>query len=135
MTDHVSAQTRSEIMRSVGTQDTGPELQLRRLLHREGFRYSLRRNDPPGRPDIVFASRVKVIFVHGCFWHGHQCRWGRLPKTRKSYWAAKQGQNVARDARVTRTLRALGWGVATVWQCELRHPKRLLARVSRFLVS
>jgi DNA mismatch endonuclease, patch repair protein len=91
---------RSRIMQAVKQKDTGPELLLRRALHRLGYRYRTHAKDLPGRPDLVFASRKKVIFVHGCFWHGHDCSKGRLPKSRPEYWIPKIEANKARDERV-----------------------------------
>ena len=91
---------------------------VRRILHRLGFRYRLHRRDLPGSPDIVFTSRRKVIFVHGCYWHGHDCRKGRLPKSRLDYWQPKIEANMKRDSRRLAELRALGWDSLIVWQCE-----------------
>jgi len=133
MVDHVASDRRSFIMSSVRTKDTKPELQLRRLLHRLGYRFRLHRRDLPGCPDIVFPSRRKVIFVHGCYWHGHECRWGKLPKSRLDYWQPKISANRDRDARNVRELGALGWASLTVWQCELREPESLRTRLVDFL--
>lgn len=131
--DTRTQEQRSRIMRSVGVKDTKPELILRRLLHRLGYRYSLHRRDLPGRPDLVFPARGKVIFVHGCYWHGHDCQWGRLPKTRLDYWGPKIAANHARDARVNAELIASGWQPHTVWQCELRNPQTVVSQVADFL--
>lgn len=134
MVDRVSPARRSAIMAKVGTKDTGPELALRKILHRMGYRYRLYRRDLPGSPDIVFPARRKAIFVHGCFWHGHKCRWGRLPKSRLEYWAPKIVANRARDKANSRKLRKLGWAVAVVWQCELkRRPEKAVVRIIGFL--
>jgi DNA mismatch endonuclease (patch repair protein) len=108
-------------MRSVGTLDTGPELTVRRLLHRLGYRYTLHRRDLPGRPDIVFPGRRKAIFIHGCFWHGHDCGKGRLPKSRTEYWTAKIKANRDRDAKVVAHLKDACWQTLAVWQCELKN--------------
>src|ERR1051325_667957 len=105
MTDTRTKEQRSRIMKSVGTRDTGPELAVRRMLHRMGYRYRLHRKDLPGRPDIAFPSRRKAIFVHGCFWHGHACSKGKLPKSRLDYWTAKVKANQDRDAMVIARLR------------------------------
>ena len=120
-------------MSSVRTRDTGPELALRKSLHRLGWRY--RTNVPalPGRPDLVFPALRKIVFVHGCFWHGHSCRWGRLPQSRPEYWQPKIAANRTRDARVLRKLRRSGWSVLVVWQCQLRQLDKSMARVLRFL--
>lgn len=120
-------------MQSVATKDTGPELAVRRLLHGLGYRYRLHIRDLPGTPDIVFAGRKKVVFVHGCFWHGHSCAQGRGPKSRKEYWSSKLAQNTARDARNVASLEAMGWSVLTVWQCELRDPDALTKKLLTFL--
>jgi len=120
-------------MASVGTKDTKPEMVLRRALFALGYRYRLHARDLPGRPDLVFRGRRKAIFVHGCFWHGHGCRWGRLPKTRLEYWEPKIGANKKRDERALAELDRLGWSSLVVWQCELREPEGLLERVDEFL--
>ena len=133
MTDHVSSKIRSKIMSSVGTRDTGPELALRKSLHRLGWRYRTNVASLPGRPDLVFPALRKIVFVHGCFWHGHSCRWGKLPQSRPEYWQPKIAANRARDARVLRKLRRADWSVIVVWQCQLRQLDKSIARVSRFL--
>lgn len=120
-------------MASVGTRDTGPELKLRKELHRLGYRYATHRADLPGKPDLVFPSRGKVIFVHGCFWHGHTCRWGRLPKSRSEYWELKIAANRKRDVSVANKARRMGWSVLIVWQCQLRNFDGALERIARFL--
>lgn len=120
-------------MASVGTKNTWPEILVRKMLHREGYRYRLHRADLPGKPDIVFPGRKKIIFVHGCFWHGHRCRGGKLPKSRKKYWEAKHSTNKARDKRNARDLKRMGWDVLVVWQCQIRTPERILAKIVNFL--
>jgi DNA mismatch endonuclease, patch repair protein len=120
-------------MQAVKTKDTGPEIAVRRLLHRLGYRYRLHRKDLPGRPDIVFPGRKKAIFVHGCFWHAHDCAKGRAPKSRLEYWGPKLARNVARDAENVAALRTLGWTILTVWQCELHETKALERRLRTFL--
>jgi len=131
--DRVTPQTRSKIMAAVRTKDTGAEKTVRSIVHRLGYRYSLRRADLPGRPDLVFVSRLKVIFVHGCFWHGHTCRYGRLPKSRLHYGQPKILANRARDRRQVARLKRDGWSVLTVWQCQLKNERILEARIKRFL--
>lgn len=131
--DRVTVTVRSKIMSSVGTRDTGPEMLLRRSLHRLGYRYRTNSRTLPGKPDLVFPARRKAIFVHGCFWHGHGCRWGRPPKSRPEYWAPKIAANRLRDTRVLRQLRREGWSTLIVWQCELRMLERALAKAVRFL--
>jgi len=126
--------SRSEIMSSVGTKDTRPEMIVRRYLHSQGYRYALHRRDLPGRPDLAFPSRRKVMFVHGCFWHGHGCTWGRLPKTKLDYWAPKIAANVRRDREVMARLQALGWRAHVVWQCRLlKLPRDGLEQAVSFL--
>jgi DNA mismatch endonuclease (patch repair protein) len=120
MADTRTKEQRSRIMKSVGSRDTGPEMTVRRLLHRLGYRYRLYRRDLPGRPDLVFPSRRKAIFVHGCFWHGHDCGKGKLPKSRAEYWTAKIKANQDRDARATACLEDACWQTLSVWQCELK---------------
>ena len=120
-------------MAAVGQRDTGPEMAVRRLLHRMGYRYALHRRDLPGRPDLVFRPRRKVVFVHGCFWHGHECRDGRLPTSRVDYWSQKISANKARDARNLIDLEARGWHVCVVWQCETHDTETLRRRLVSFL--
>lgn len=131
--DRVTQETRSKIMAAVGTKDTSAEMVVRSLVHRLGYRYSLRRKDLPGKPDLVFVSRKKVIFVHGCFWHGHSCRYGRLPKSRLDYWEPKIATNKARDHLTACRLLSEGWSVLTVWQCELKNERLLATRIRSFL--
>lgn len=109
-------------MAAVRSKNTKPEMVLRRALHRMGFRYSLHRRDLPGKPDLVFASRRTVVFVNGCFWHGHSCPAGALPKTRRDFWEAKIKTNRCRDQRNLDELNAKGWRAITVWECALRDP-------------
>jgi DNA mismatch endonuclease, patch repair protein len=128
------SEVRSRTMRAVRSKDTTPELKIRRILHGAGYRFRLHRKDLPGSPDLTFPARKAVVFVHGCFWHGHDCKRGaRVPKTNSDYWTAKIARNVARDARDFEALNVLGWRVAAVWECELKEPQALLARVSNFL--
>lgn len=106
-------------MARVGTKNTKPELRLRKLLHRLGFRFRLHRKDLPGKPDLVLPKYSVAVFVHGCFWHGHDCRKGRLPTTNVEFWEAKIGKSRRRDAESVRKLEELGWEVWTVWECRL----------------
>lgn len=133
MVDHVSAERRSRIMARVGQKDTKPEMILRRALFSLGYRYRLHSHLLPGRPDLVFPARKKAIFVHGCFWHGHGCRWGKLPKTRLDYWGPKIRANVERDERALTKLAEGGWSAYVIWQCELRQPECAIERVEEFL--
>ena len=133
--DRVTPRVRSKIMAAVKTSHTGPELAIRRALHRLGYRYSLHAADLPGRPDLVFRSRGKIVFVHGCFWHGHKCSKGGLPKSNLDYWAAKIDSNRARDHRTVARLKRLGWSVLTVWQCQMHDLNRVVDKVVLFLES
>jgi DNA mismatch endonuclease, patch repair protein len=131
--DTLTPAERSAVMRRVRAKDTKPEMAVRSMVHRLGFRYSLHRRDLPGHPDLVFPARGCVIFVHGCFWHGHTCRAGRnRPSSNQSYWIAKLNRNQARDAASRRRLRNLGWQILVVWECELKDSDRLRARIARF---
>lgn len=113
-------------MSRIKGRDTAPEKRVRSLLHRLGFRFSLRRKDLPGRPDIVLPARNLAVFVHGCFWHRHQhCRNSVLPKTRPEFWLAKLNGNVERDRRNVAALKHLGWQVLTVWECEIENESKL----------
>jgi DNA mismatch endonuclease (patch repair protein) len=124
-------------MAAVKSRDTTPELIVRRLAHALGYRYRLHLRSLPGAPDLVFPRLRKVIFVSGCFWHRHTCGRCRIPATRRSYWLAKIDRNAARDLRVQRALRRLGWGVMVVWECQTAAAKlgRLRARLRAFLQS
>jgi DNA mismatch endonuclease (patch repair protein) len=133
MADTRTPEQRRRIMQSVKTHDTGPELAVRRILCHLGYRYRLNAKNLPGRPDIVFPVKMKAIFVHGCFWHGHRCRKGRAPKSRLDYWKPKLKTNRKRDAMQLRALKVLGWSVLTVWQCEVNDNKALGSRLVAFL--
>ena len=134
MTDVFSPEKRSAVMRRVRGRDTRPELCVRRLIWRLGGRYRLNRADLPGKPDIVLAGRRLAVFVHGCFWHGHDCaRGARVPKANRDYWVAKIGRNRMRDAAARERLAALGWRVETVWECELKDAPALEARIAGWL--
>ena len=133
MTDTRTRAQRTRIMSAVRTRNTGPELAVRRLLRAAGIRYRLHAVDLPGKPDIVLPARRKVILVHGCFWHGHLCRYGHLPKSRLDYWAAKISANRRRDVSNVRRLRRSGWSTIVVWQCELKDAKRAGRRLLAFV--
>ena len=125
---------RSQIMRAVKGKNTSPEIALRRLISRLGFRYRLHRADLPGKPDIAFPGMRKVIFVNGCFWHGHDCRRGaRIPKANSEYWKHKIGTNRKRDQDNLQRLSDLGWMTTTVWECELRDREMLEERMLVYL--
>ena len=132
--DRVSKQRRSANMRAVKGRDTKPELAVRQLVHRMGYRFRLNRADLPGKPDLVFPGRRAVIFVHGCFWHAHSCKRGlSTPKTHATFWAKKRAQNVKRDTANLVSLRKMTWQALTVWECELRNARRLRSKIRRFL--
>jgi len=125
MTDIVDAATRSRMMSGIRGGNTKPELHVRRMLHRQGFRFRLHVSDLPGKPDIVLPRYCAVIFVHGCFWHGHDCYLFRMPSTRRDFWQTKIGRNRENDCRAISALNSAGWRVMTVWECALRGRKRL----------
>ena len=132
--DSLSPEERSIRMSLVRSKDTQPELFVRKLVHRMGFRYRSHRRDLPGHPDMVFASRGKIIFVHGCFWHRHgKCEYTRWPKSRLSFWKPKLEQNHARDKRNRRALAKLGWRVLVVWECQLKFPDKVAEKIYRFV--
>jgi DNA mismatch endonuclease (patch repair protein) len=121
-------------MRAVRSTNTKPELIVRRIAHALGFRFRLHRTDLPGKPDIVFPARAKAIFVHGCFWHGHDCKRGaREPKTNAGYWLAKIARNRARDAASMKALKAIGWKSTVIWECELVSLPKVRNKIARFL--
>ncbi len=121
-------------MRAVKDRDTKPEMAVRRLLHRMGYRYRLHQKDLPGKPDIVFRPRRKVIFVHGCFWHGHSCKRGnRLPRTNAEYWQTKIARNVERHLDQLGELTGAGWTGLTLWECELTDKDTVTRRLGTFL--
>jgi DNA mismatch endonuclease (patch repair protein) len=130
MTDVFTPQERSAVMRRVKGKDTSPEMRVRRLLRRMGVGYRLHRADLPGKPDIVMPGRRLAVFVHGCFWHGHDCaRGARMPKANRPYWEAKIGRNRTRDTSHHAALEAAGWRVLTLWECELKDAVALEQRI------
>ena len=132
-TDVFTPAERSAVMARVKAKNTKPELAVRRLAHAMGYRFRLHRKDLPGAPDLVFPGRRKALFVHGCFWHGHDCaRGARAPKTNAAYWRAKIARNRARDAAAMAGLRSLGWTAHVIWECELKS-EDLPRRLRRFL--
>ena len=134
MTDvHTPAQ-RSFNMSRIRNRDTRPEMLVRALVHRMGYRYRLHRKDLPGRPDLVFPARRKIIFVHGCFFHLHDCRYGRVtPKQNAEFWRVKRLSNVERDRRNAAALEGDGWRVLEVWECQTRSPEQLEETLRAFL--
>lgn len=135
MVDNRTKASRSRLMSRIGSEHTVPELIVRSLLHRLGYRYRLHRKELPGRPDIVFLGRKKAIFVHGCFWHGHGCKIGKAPKSNLEFWIPKIERNRQRDREKTSELEQISWSVEEVWQCELKDPQVLEARLRAFLGS
>lgn len=133
-TDVYPPEKRSAVMARVKARDTTPERIVRKALWGLGARYRLHRRDLPGSPDIVLPGRKLVVFVHGCFWHGHDCaRGARVPKANRDYWLAKVARNRARDGVSREKLEALGWRVLTVWECELKDAEALEARLKAAL--
>ncbi|VVC75003.1 Very short patch repair protein [Aquicella siphonis] len=120
-------------MALVKSKNTKPEMLVRRLVHRMGYRYRLHKSDLPGKPDLVFVSRKKIIFVNGCFWHGHNCHLGRIPKSRIEFWTNKITGNINRDNKNIEKLRTLGWSILLLWECELKNREYLTHIVSDFL--
>ena len=132
--DNLSRAQRSATMARVRSRDTGPELIVRRLVHSLEYRYRLYRSNLPGKPDLAFPHRKKAIFVHGCFWHGHDCSAGtNRPRSNRSYWQRKLLGNQRRDIANRAALRGLGWKVLVVWECQLGNLGRLRSRIERFL--
>jgi DNA mismatch endonuclease (patch repair protein) len=124
---------RSENMRAIRSKDTLPELTVRSLVHALGYRFRLHRPDLPGKPDLAFPGRRKVIFVHGCFWHSHGCKTGLIPKSNRAFWLPKLRQNKARDRKNLEALSQRGWDALVIWQCELKDLRSLGQRIKRFL--
>ena len=129
-----NAAIRRRTMQAVKSQNTGLEMTVRRLVHAMGYRYRLYRKDLPGKPDLTFPKRRKVIFVHGCFWHQHDCpRGARSPKSNRDYWLPKLRKNRERDARHQAELRDAGWDVLVLWECQMKDGEWLAATLRRFL--
>ncbi len=134
MTDTLTPIERSELMSRIRGKDSGPEMRLRRLIHRLGYRYRLHVKNLPGTPDLVFPSRRAVIFMHGCFWHHHEgCKLARLPKSKLDFWKKKLESNKNRDASQQLRLHELGWRVLVVWESELDDNDRLTMTIRQFL--
>lgn len=133
MADVFTSRKRSEVMSKIRSKDTAPELAIRRALHRRGLRYVLHDKRYPGRPDIVFPRQRVAVQVRGCFWHGHSCIDGHQPKSRRGYWGPKLLGNKRRDRRNDRALRALGWKVLSVWDCDCQRKQELPKVLNRIL--
>jgi DNA mismatch endonuclease (patch repair protein) len=134
MADVLTREQRRRNMSAIRGANTQPEIIVRSLAHRLGFRYRLHRRDLPGKPDLVFVAQRKVIFVHGCFWHMHKCRYGAVkPATNADFWQNKRLSNVARDRRNLRELRKAGWKILVIWECEVKDKSVLESRLKSFL--
>jgi len=134
MPDVFTTKKRSEIMSHIQGCNTGPERNVRKILHKMGYRFRLHRSDLPGKPDIVLPKYRTVIMVHGCFWHRHKgCRYAYTPKSRVEFWAKKFESNMSRDRIVKKKLQSIGWHIITVWQCEIRSPMLLGEKLDTML--
>ena len=131
MADKLSPAERSKLMARVRNKNTAPEMRVRRALHRAGLRFRLHRRDLPGKPDVVLPKHRTAVFVHGCFWHGHNCSRGKRPSSNTAFWTAKIEGNLARDRTAVECLSAAGWRVETIWACDLEdQTEALIASLS-----
>lgn len=138
MVDVVDKETRSRMMSGIRSRNTFPERQIRSGLHRNGFRFRLNVRNLPGTPDIVLKRYQAVVFVHGCFWHGHSCSLFKWPKTRRTFWRKKIERNREKDRQAIDALRSSGWRVCVVWECALKNKSNagtVIAKISRWLTS
>jgi len=134
MIDVFSSEKRSRIMSRIRSYDTEPELKMRSIVHRMGYRFRIHQDKLPGNPDIVLAKHKKAIFIHGCFWHGHKgCPRSKRPTSNISFWQDKLDKNQERDKRVQKELRHLGWKYLVIWQCEIKKTERLKKKIESFL--
>ena len=124
---------RSENMRAIRGKNSVPEITVRKLVHGLGYRFRLHRADLPGKPDLVFPARRKVIFVHGCFWHSHACKAGLVPNSNREFWSQKLGRNKDRDMQNLQDLTSIGWDSLVIWQCELKQLDAVQERITKFL--
>jgi DNA mismatch endonuclease (patch repair protein) len=131
--DTITKSERSHLMSRIRSKDTQPELAVRSMLHRSGYRFRLHRKDLPGRPDIVLPRHRKIILVHGCFWHGHTCNLASKPKSNESYWSSKIQMNRARDSRNLQALVSQGWQVLELWECDIRKGTGLKRTIQDFM--
>ena len=132
--DVLTKKQRSFNMSQIRSKNTSPEITVRSLVHRMGYRYGLHRSDLPGHPDIVLVKYKKIVFVHGCFWHMHRCRFGRvIPATRTNFWQNKRRGNVSRDKRNSQKLKTMGWKILIVWECQMKDAEKLTRRLQAFL--
>lgn len=136
MADVLTPDQRRRNMAAIKGKNTKPEMIVRRLIHSFGYRYRLHRKDLPGKPDLVFPSRCKVIEVYGCYWHMHDCQYGRVvPKTNTEFWQTKRLSNVTRDTKNSKELAKQGWRVLVIWECEIKDADKLRQRITQFLDS
>ena len=134
MTDTLTVAERSRLMARIRGKNTRPEIAVRSLLHRAGYRFRIHVASLPGKPDIVLPRHRTIVFVHGCFWHRHKgCKVASTPKSHRKFWAEKFTRNIANDKKHNRQLRKLGWQVVTVWECQLRRPEMVLRRIEKAL--
>jgi len=134
MADVLTPEQRKLCMSNIRGKDTKPELIVRKMVHAMGFRYRLYRSDLPGKPDLVFPRLKKVIFIHGCFWHMHSCRYGQVkPATNPTFWETKRLSNKKRDNVKTKKLRQMGWSILVIWECHTKDLNKLSKRISSFL--
>lgn len=133
MTDTLTQAERSAQMSRIRSKNTGPEMLVRRLVYSLGYRYRLHKSDLPGKPDLAFSSRKKVIFVNGCFWHGHKCPLGRTPKSHVEFWITKIEKTKGRDDKNIQSLREIGWDSLVLWECQLKDIEPLKNRIAEFL--
>ena len=134
--DVLTPEQRRRNMAAIRSKHTKPEMAVRSMTHGMGYRYALHRKDLAGHPDLVLTKHRKIIFVHGCFWHMHTCRYGKVrPATNTRFWDSKREGNVARDKRNLRKLRKEGWKVLVIWECQTRHPEKLTKKLADFLSS
>lgn len=132
MADVFDPEKRSAVMRAVKSRDTAPELNVRKAAHALGLRFRLNRADLPGKPDVVFPAKRTALFVHGCFWHGHNCpRGARMPQNNRAYWQTKISRNIARDKANLAALKKLGWTPRVIWECQTRDPAALARLIRR----
>lgn len=140
MIDVVDSATRSRMMAGIQGKNTSPELLIRKALHARGFRFRIHAKHLPGKPDLILPKYKAVIFIHGCFWHGHDCRFFKVPKTRTEFWLEKIGKNKTRDSTQIASLQFLGWRVLVIWECAVRcmkkqHSTLLVDLISNWVVS
>lgn len=134
--DPLSKAQRSERMSRIKSKNTKPEMVIRRYLYHSGFRYRLHVKELPGKPDLVFKGRKKVIFIHGCFWHQHGCKYYRMPHTKIEYWIPKLQRNVERDKNEIESLEKSGWNVLIIWECEIKHDlEKIKGKIYSYLVT